>query len=182
MYLCYVDESGFNGKKCNKDQPVQAMIGIFANVYNYHKSDSEFKKVFEIISRTIPIKELKAADIYRGRKSWREIDPKTRDRVIDYYINWICKRHHNFIVTAIDNKIFFELKKRNNHHIFFNDFPYPWILSAFQIALVTQKLNRNKSNNKGKTLLIFDEEDVFADHLCELIHTPPRFHRRVCKI
>jgi len=175
MYLCYVDESGFNGKKYNQAQPVQTMIGIFPNVYNYHKSDSEFKKVFEIISQNIPIKELKAADIYRGRKRWKEINPEIRDRVIDYYINWICERNHNFIVTAIDNKKFFELKKHNNEHIFFKHFPYPWILSAFQIALVIQKLNRNKPKNKGKTLLIFDEEDIFADHLCELIHSPPEF-------
>ena len=175
MYLCYVDESGFNGKKYNQAQPVQTMIGIFPNVYNYHKSDSEFKKVFEIISQNIPIKELKAADIYRGRKRWKEINPEIRDRVIDYYINWICERNHNFIVTAIDNKKFFELKKHNNDQKVIKHFPYPWILSAFQIALVIQKLNRNKPKNKGKSLLIFDEEDIFADHLCELIHSPPEF-------
>lgn len=175
MFLCYVDESGFNGKKYNPEQPVQTMVGIFLNIYNYHKTDSEFKEIFDIISQHIPIKEIKAADIYRGRKKWNSIDSTIRDKVIDYYIKWILDRNHKFIVTAIDNKTFFDLKKQNKEHPVFKAFPYPWILSAFQIALVIQKLNRNKLKNKGKTLLIFDEEDVFADHLCELIHTPPDF-------
>ena len=175
MFLCYVDESGFNGKKFNSEQPVQTMVGIFPNIYNYHKTDTEFKDVFEIISQQIPIKEIKAADIYRGRKKWKDIDPAIRDRVIDYYINWIRDRNHRFIVNAIDNGVFFDLKKQNSDQPFFNSFSYPWTLAAFHIALVIQKMNKNKSNNKGKTLLIFDEEDVFEDSLCELIHNPPKF-------
>ena len=111
MFLCYVDESGFNGKKLNPAQPVQTMVGIFPNLYNFHKSDSEFKKVFEVINKKISIKELKATEIYRGRGSWKPIAPSLRDKVIEYYLHWVRDRNHKFIVTAIDNAEFFKIKK-----------------------------------------------------------------------
>lgn len=175
MFLCYVDESGYNGKKFNPAQPVQTMAGIFPNLYNFHKSDAEFKKVFEIINQKIPIDEIKATEIYRGRKSWKEIKPAIRDKVIEFYIKWICDRNHKFIITAIDNKQFFRIKKANSEHVFFKLFPYPWLLSAFHLSLVIQKCNRCKRGNKGKTILVFDEQDAFEEALCELIFDPPDF-------
>jgi hypothetical protein len=151
------------------------MVGIFPNLYNFHKSDAEFKKVFSIINKEIPISELKANEIYRGRKSWKRIDPKLRDKVIEYYFSWVTKRNHKFIITAIDNNKFFKRKKADKNNTFFKVFPYPWLLSAFHIALVIQKCNRAKSSNKGKTILIFDEEDPFEGNLCDLIFNPPDF-------
>ena len=44
MFLCYLYESGFNGKKYNPEQPVQTVVGIPLNIYYYHKTDSELKK------------------------------------------------------------------------------------------------------------------------------------------
>ena len=113
MYLCYVDESGYTGKKFSKDQPVQVMVGIFPNVYNFHRSDSEFKQVFEILNSSVPFSEIKGEQIYRGKKSWGNVPPEVRDKVIQFYLNWISSRNHKLTVTAIDNKAYFDLRKSN---------------------------------------------------------------------
>jgi len=153
------------------------MVGIFANLYHFHKSDNEFKKVFDIIKENIPIKEIKGSEIYRGRGSWakKKISPDIRDEVIEYYLKWLSSRNHKVITTAIDNVQFFNSKTNGNYKDYFSHLQYPWLLSALHIAMVVQKLNKNLKSNKGKTLLVFDEEDTFEDELQELIFNPPEF-------
>jgi len=175
MFLSYADESGFNGKKFNYRQPVQVMVSIFPNVYNFHKSDSEFKDIFRIINKQIPISEIKGEQIYRGRGSWNSIKTSKRDDVIEFYLDWIKKRNHRLIVTAIDNKTFFDFKGKNPENTFIKNIPYPYLLAGLHIALVVQKLNYSQSNNKGKTLLVFDEQDQFVNQLTELTYNPPHF-------
>jgi hypothetical protein len=175
MFLCYADESGFNGKKFNPKQPVQTMVAILPNVYNFHRSDSEFTKVFNLINKRVPIAELKGEQIYRGRGSWEHADESKRHAVIEFYLNWISDRNHKFIVSAIDNKIYFDLHKNNGRNPYISAIPYPYLMAGLHIALTVQKLNRKMGNNKGKTILIFDEEKQFRDSLTNLIFQPPEF-------
>jgi len=174
MHLCYVDESGFNRKGYDKNQPVQVMANFFPNVYNIHKSDAECKEIFEIIKDVIPLKEVKAREIYRGEGKWRNIKARQRVAVNKYYFEWVRDRNHKVIVTAIDNKIFLIIKGESFRDIV-NSINHPYLLGGIHIALVIQKLNRKKQNNKGKTLLIFDEQDKFEDSLTDLIFEPPDF-------
>lgn len=171
MFLCYVDESGYTGNKFNPKQLIQVMVGIFPNAYSYHKSDAEFKEIFNIINQQVPVSEIKSSEIYGGRKSWKNIRPDIRDEVIKFYFDWIRQRKHKLIIVAIDNKKFFE--EKNSGNIFTNIFPAPWALGGFHIALVIQKLNRKEKNNKGKTILIFDEQKEYRNILSELIANPP---------
>jgi hypothetical protein len=175
MYLCYSDESGFNGKKLNPSQPVQVMAAILPNAYNFHRTDSQFKEIFQIINRSIPLKELKAEQIYRGRGAWNDIPAHLRDRVIEFYLNWISIRPHKLIISAIDNAAYFNQKRAIPDSPILNAIPYPYLLAGLQIAMVVQKMHRAKPKNKGKTLVIFDEQDQFEDDLTDLIFNPPDF-------
>lgn len=175
MHLCYADESGYNGSKYNAGQPVQVMAAIFPNVYNFHRSDSEFRDVFKVINSHVPISELKCEQIYRGRGSWRDIAAQTRDEVIEFYLNWISSRNHRFIVTAIDNHKYFEFRDQSPNGPFVKAVPYPYLLAGLHTACVIQKLNRGKGKNKGKTILVFDQQDEFAGDLTNLIFDPPEF-------
>lgn len=175
MFLCYVDESGYTGGKYDPNQPVITMVGVFPNVYNYHRSDAEFKEVFRIIKKQIPIAEIKGQQIYRGRGKWERIQPEIRDKVIEYYLGWIIKRNHPLIILAIDNKLFYQLKKSEVDNQYVKALPCPYLLAGLHLALIVQKRNRNKTKNKGKTLLIFDEQEQFSDQLTELIFNPPSF-------
>lgn len=176
MFLCYVDESGYNGNKFNAKQPVQVMIGVLVNVYNYHKAHNEFQDVFNIIQKEIPIKEIKAEEIYRGKKSWHDIKPEDRVAVIEYYLDWILKSPSiKFIITAIDNEKYFQIKKDEPNLEYFKSLPCPYTLAGLHIAMTIQKINKIIKKNKGKTILIYDEEDEYEDHLSETIFKPSSF-------
>lgn len=175
MYLSYADESGFSGMKFDCKQPVQVMVAIFPNMYNFHKTDSEFKEIFNIINKKIPIEELKGEQIYRGKGAWKTVVPQKRDQVIEFYLKWVMDRNHKLIVTCIDNEKYFNLKAQEPNNNFIQKIPYPYLLSGLHTALIIQKLNRNQGKNKGKTLLIFDEQDQFSNTLTELIFNPPSF-------
>lgn len=175
MFLCYVDESGYNGSTFNHRQPVQLMVGVMINLYNYHKTHNEFQKIFKIIKTKIPIKELKAEEIYRGKKVWENIKPESRDAIIQYYLKWVTDRPSvRFIITAIDNKKFFELKKSNNSK-YFEDIACPYTLAGIHISMAIQKLNKKRESNKGKTFLVFDEQKEYEDRLSELVYNPPKY-------
>jgi len=175
MFLCYADESGYTGRKYDKSQPVFTLAAIFPNIYNYHKSDSEFKQVFDIIKSRIPIDELKCHQIYRGRGSWENIEPEIRKKVIEFYLAWICKRNHRLIIISIANEIFFKLINDKLKIEYTKYFPCPYVFAGFHLSLIIQKLNRKLEKNKGKTLLIFDEQKEFSNCLSEVIFNPPSF-------
>lgn len=175
MYLCYADESGFSGKKYDPSQPVQTMVAVCPNVYNFHRSDSEFRHIYNIINKRIPISEIKGQQIYRGKGSWKNIASQLRDQVIEYYIDWIKSRNHKLILTAIDNKEYFDAKKDKPTNRYISAIPYPYLLAGLHTALVVQKRHKNIKKNKGKTLLIFDEQNQFESQLADLIFSPPEF-------
>lgn len=175
MFLCYCDESGYCGKRNNPDQPVMVLAGVLPNAYNYHRSDAEFRQVFEIINGEVPLDEIKGSQIYRGRGSWRDIDPSIRDQVIEFYIHWICSRPHKLLVSAIDNSRYFRFIEENPESPYAQFFPYPYLFSGFHIAMTIQKLNKNQKKNKGRTILIFDEQHEFSDDLTDLLFDPPEF-------
>jgi len=157
MYLCYADESGYTGSSHDPNQPVQVMVAILPNAYSFHRSDSEFRNVFDVINAYVPVSELKCDQIYRGRKSWCNIPAHVRDQVIEFYLNWVSSRSHKFIVTAIDNGAFFALRDRSPDNPIIQAIPYPYLLAGLHTALLVQKVNRNKRSNKGKTILIFGD-------------------------
>jgi len=174
MYLCYIDESGFCEKGYDSGQPIQVMAGIFPNLYNYHKSDIECKNFLKSINVKIPVREIKAKDLYRGSGKWNGVPGEIRKKIIDFYLNWLIERKHKVIISAIDNKKFFDIKKNPKTNIV-KTIKHPYILGGLHIALVIQSINRTKKENKGKTLLIFDEQYKYQSSLSEIIYEPPTF-------
>jgi hypothetical protein len=175
VYLCYADESGYTGSGHDPAQPVQVMAAILPNAYNFHRSDSEFRNVFDLINTYIPVSELKCEQIYRGRGSWSGVPAGVRDQVIEFYLDWVSSRRHKFIVTAIDNGAFFARLDKSTSDPITQEIRYPYLLAGLHTALVVQKLHRKKARNKGKTILIFDQQDEFADDLTNLVFNPPPF-------
>jgi hypothetical protein len=90
-------------------------------------------------------------------------------------MGWVASRKHKFIVTTIDNKAYFDLRANSPDNLFIQSIPYPYLLAGLHTALVIQQLHRKKEKNKGKTLLIFDEQDEFESQLTDLIFDPPEF-------
>jgi len=174
MYIGYVDESGYVGRSRNPNQPVQAMACILPSAYNLHRTTDEFAAILQILrDNNIPLAELKAEEIYRGRGAWERVDGDIRHGIFSQYFAWLVKRKHNIILSLIDNNRFFDLKDSGNQIADCLGFPY--VAGALQIALAIQKHNQGQKKNKGKTILIFDEQRDFENTVEDLIAHPPEF-------
>lgn len=156
MKICYVDESGHCGKKFNPKQPVEVLCGAVIDLYKLFKTQRQHSKIMQILNdHDLSISELKASDVYRGRNRWKKIDPGLRDQVINFILEWSKKRACKFIVCPIDTKKFFDQKK-SGCQLSIN-FKYPWEAGAMNTILAIQRNHKSIKQNKGKTIVIFDE-------------------------
>jgi hypothetical protein len=181
MFLCYGDESGFNGRAFNPDQPVQVVGAICPNVYNLHRTEDEFNLNMDILHQNnISVDELKAEQIYRGRGPWRNVHHRFRDQFIESYLVWIRDRKHTILISAVDNGKYFEFANSYPDHPCIQALPYPYLAGALHVAMMVQKMNRGQAKNKGRTILIFDEQKDFERAVADLIYNPPDFTDSFC--
>ena len=82
MYVCYIDESGHCGKKYNPKQPVEVLCGVRTDLTKLFKIQRQHSEILQIFQRKdIPLSELKASDVYRGRKHWSVVVRHTGEDV-----------------------------------------------------------------------------------------------------
>lgn len=152
MYICYVDESGHCGTKFNPNQPVEVLCGVITDVTKLFKSQREHQALLSDLG----LEELKSANAYRGRKEWQAVSPPERVALFEKVLNWASERSAKFIVAPIDSKKFFDRKAHGCP--FSAHLEYPYEAGALNVILAVQRLQKNKARNKGKTIVIFDEQ------------------------
>ncbi len=169
MYFCYVDESGHCGTKYNPEQPVEVLVGVVSDATKIHKTNREHSNFLkELLHRYgIEVTELKSAQIFRGRKEWSKVDPDVRKKVFKDLLKWVNERSCKIIVCPIDSQKFFEMKKNGDELA--NKFLYPYETGAFNVLLSLQRMKYGSPNNKGKTVVIFDEEGEHDKRLIKLL-------------
>ena len=157
MYVCYVDESGHCGKKYNSVQPVEVLCGVVSDATKLFKTQRELAVIVKFLNkRGIPLTELKASDAYRGRRHWSGVDPRVRDKIFEFMLKWAKDRSCKFIVCPIDSKTFFDLKAGGCATS--RMLCHPYEAGALNVILSIQRNQSGRKNNKGKTLVIFDEQ------------------------
>lgn len=174
MYSCYIDESGHNGRKFNPEQPVEVLCGVLTDMTKLFKTQKEF---LEIVNKTtgldIQINELKAANVYRGRKQWGKVDAAKRFELIEKILLWAEERKCKYLVCPIDTKKFFDLKGKGDQ--FATLFQYPYEAGAINVLMALQRHQDSKKNNKGKTLVVFDEQRDHDDNLVKILASDRSF-------
>lgn len=174
MYIGYVDESGYVGRTRNESQPIQTVACVLPSAYNLHRTYDDFGAIMQVLRENdIALEELKAEEIYRGRGAWERVDGEIRHNIFDTYFSWLVDRKHKLILNVIDNNKFFNLKDSGDQIATILNSPY--VSGALHIALSIQKHNQRRKRNKGKTILIFDEQEEFRNKVGELIARPPEF-------
>ena len=166
MKVCYVDESGNTAQ-----DPCLVMVGILVDSLRLHRTQQEFAEVFDIVQGLFAenLRELKGSKMILGRDRWRKVDPDVRKRIASYFCDWIARRKHRLIVTAIDRERLEEVKKAGEPA----ERQDGWLAAGLHVALQVQKANQKAGNNKGHTFLIFDDNKVKADTLSDLLWKPP---------
>lgn len=151
MYICYVDESGHCGTKLNPKQPAEVVCGVLCDLKKLAKSQREHRALLQELG----LAELKANDAYRGRKDWADVSPEERAALFDRLLQWSQERSLKLLVSVIDAARFFSRKKSCP---LCQRFEYPWEAGAFHVLLGVQRRQSGKKNNKGMTLVVFDEQ------------------------
>jgi hypothetical protein len=157
MKICYSDESGHCGEKFNPSQPVEVLCGVTTDITKLFKTQKEHNDIIDILSaHGIEIKELKAAELHRGRKEWHGVKPEVRDAVYDALLGWSYARVCKFIICPIDSRKFFDRKSAGCAMAI--KLQYPWEAGALNVTLAIQRENQSKKHNKGRTFVVFDEQ------------------------
>ncbi len=164
MKLCYVDETGTDGKS-----PVVVFVGVIADVMRVRKTRAEFAQLFQNLT-DIPeksISELKGSNLYYGNGRWKGVDGELRHKVIRHLCEWLSDRKHSLALAALDVEDFedSDLAQLTNLDI--------WMCGALHVALQIQKAHQGIRKNKGVSFLVFDEHKVKGDALAELLFDPP---------
>lgn len=174
MKACYIDESGHCGKKHNPEQPVEVLAGVVTDFYGLFKTQKEQDGIIQQLNElNIPVTELKASQIYRGRKTWHGVDPKIRHGIIEQILQWSADRKCGFLVSPIDSAAFFTRKSQGCPISNLLHFPYE--SGAMNLVLAIQRLNRKEKNNKGKTVMVFDEQADHDNRILDLLNSDLSF-------
>lgn len=177
MYIFYTDESGFSkGNDLEKEQPVTVVAGVLIDLTKLPKAIRIFDKTLEKINQgnhEKPITELKFSDIRQGKGVFKKNFPKIEARadllksVMEEFEREIAFK---IFYTAILDEKFIETKKQNRH--LKQELHHPYLCAAYRVLAALDKHQSAKSNNKGKTFVIFDEQNNFQDSLEKLVSMP----------
>ncbi len=164
--FCYVDESGTG------DQPIAVMVGVIVDSLRMHVTKADWESLLGLLGRLTgrQIVELHTADFYAGNGVWRELAAETRVAVFDAVLTWLAERKHHIVYTSVTKAPFIQAVREGAIPSEINT---PWRFMAFHLALSVQRYSQPEKNNKGHTLLVFDNEERERMRLSEVIATPP---------
>jgi len=179
MYIFYADESGFSkSTKFEKEQPVIVVGGILVNLVKLNKALTVYDSIISKINRKLPddkeLRELKFTRIKDGRNVIKSGFPKVIDR--SDLLNEIFKKFLTEIpglkifYSAIDQEKYYQLKRINN--IIKSEFPHSYLFAGYRIMAQTELFLTGKKNNKGKSFMVFDEQNKYQSNL-EKLHAYP---------
>ena len=169
MYICYVDESGHVGTKYSADQPAEVVCGVLTDLTKLTKTQREHLAKLDEFG----VPQLKAKDAYRGRKDWASTPAPNRDAVFQQVISWAAERACKFVISPIDTRKFYD--RKSDGCVNANRFEYPWEAGVFNVLLAIQVHQRAKRKNKGRTLVICDEQAEHSDRLLNLLEADLSF-------
>lgn len=157
MYICYVDESGHTGEKLDVNQPVEVVCGVITDITKLFKTQRELSKTMNVLKdNRITVDELKARQVYGGRGPWEKVNGEVRHEIFESLLQWASDRKCKFVVCPIDSKKFFNAKE--NGCAYSKLIKHPYEAGAMNVTLAVQRVHGGKKNNKGKTFIVFDEQ------------------------
>jgi hypothetical protein len=173
MYVFYADESGFSkGGNLEADQPITVVAGVLIDLTKLPKAIRIFDKTLDIINRGNPeksITELKFSDIRQGKGVFRKNFPKIEARA-DLLKSVMEEFEHEIafkiFYTAVVDEKFIEAKKNETYSKYVKQgLHHSYLCAAYRVLTLLEKYQCAKKKNKGKTFVIFDEQNNFQDSL-----------------
>jgi hypothetical protein len=169
MYALYVDESGHCGKKYDKTQPVEVLVGVIVDLTKLPKAQREYAAFLDAIKKLgVHAEEIKMREVYGGRADWEKVPPIKRDEAIGHAIGLVGERKCKILASPIDTKKFFQLVDDQNAAAKWLEYPYE--TGVMNLLIAVQKEQKKKGKNKGRTFIILDEQKGHDDHLLKMLN------------
>jgi len=164
VYFAYVDETGIDGVS-----PLMVMVGVVVNDERLNRTQGDFAAIFENLGELVigTLKELKSSDMLAGSGAWRKVDGQKRRNVITNLCEWLCTRKHDLALAAIEHQAHAASAPGTP---VLNDV---WLAGASHIALQLQRAHQTKAGNKGRTVLVFDDNKRGLSDIADLVYDPP---------
>jgi hypothetical protein len=179
MYAFYADESGFSkSAKFESEQPILVVAGILVDITKLRKATEVFDDILQKVNAGLNtrVKELKFSEI-RNKPPFKRDIPALQDRadlLLRIFQQFQQEISFKLLYCAIDNKDFFQSKATKSVHFFRAPYSlnHPYLWAAYSVLSQLDKQQSKRTNNKGKTFVIFDEQNQYQDKIEQLIDKP----------
>lgn len=164
MKFVYVDESG-----ASDQGDVFVMAGVLVDAYKLRKYTAELDVlVTNFLSRhpSSPA-EIKTKKLLEGKGGWNTIDPQERKD----FVTGICRVAADCSKLIVFGMSFSQFEAACAAGVF--KFPCQksfWVLSGMYVAAVVQKKMCTLKNNKGLSVLIFDNNPTGMSALSDALY------------
>jgi Protein of unknown function (DUF3800) len=166
MKFAYIDESG------ERDQgDVFTMAGILVDATKLRKWTAEFDTNLLEFKRQHPAipDDFKTKAFINGRGGWRQIDAEDRKQFLRDICAWVvqCGQVYAYGMSfqAFENAVAASADLPENQNSY-------WVACSLFTTCMIQKKNQKQPNNKGLTVLIFDDNKVHMPKLLDGIYKP----------
>ena len=159
MKFVYVDESGATG------EPYVVFFGLEIDAYKLKKATREAQPLFEKIRDACPseLKELKSSRLVGGKGSWKGVDPQVRKSLFLDLCGYPDGVQASAYCFLVDRERFQGSGARPSWATSM------WLAGAIGLSLTVQRQNQVKTNNKGLSVLIFDDNKIELPKLSEFL-------------
>lgn len=167
MKLVYLDESG------KEEHDVSVVAGLVVDAYRVHSSRQEWLEVLQqmAVLAAKPVAEFHMVDVYNRAGEWADVSHENRGQAVSIVLAWLAKKRHRVVFSAT-LKAEFDARVRAGCTMT-SDLGSRWLSQAFHVTLSINKQYKGLPNNKGKSLLVFDQGSGYDKRLSKLLVSPP---------
>lgn len=163
MKFAYVDESG-----SSDHTDVFVMAAIVIDAYRLRKHTEAFDELIEPFLAKHPglVKEIKTSKIIAGEGGWKELSADERKQFVSSICD-VARQCSRIFAYAMSFRRFNEAVLAGHAQPFGKSY---WCAAASLIAALIQKKMQAEKNNKGLTVLVFDDNKREMPAISELLH------------
>ena len=153
MKFLYVDESGNRN-----DDKFLTFFGVQIDAYKLKAAMRVARPILRDVAAAFPgnLKELKTSRMVNGHGGWRRVNPDIRKRLFLRLCGFLSDVSGVGLTYILDRDRYAEHSGKDRPQWAVT----PWLTGAISIAMFAQSLNQTAKNNKGLTVLIFDDNEV----------------------
>jgi len=153
---------------------VEVVLGVMSDlVTKLPKTQRELLGMINGLTKLdIQVRELKAAEAYRGRKAWGAVSAEVRKEVFKRVLEFARERSCKYFIAPIDSQKFFA--RKNQGCSIAQRLAFPYEAGAMNVVLGVQRHQQGAKNNKGMTFMVFDEQQGHDTNLKGLLLRPDK--------